>query len=163
MVIGCGGSGKSTFSKELHTKLGLPLVHLDREFFSPGWVEPDRADWEHTMRKLVAADRWILDGNYGGTMNIRFGRADTVFFLAYSRWHCVYYILKRWWNNRGQSRSDMAEGCEEKMEWKFLWYVFRYNDTRRPGILKKLAALPKEKQVYVFRKRQEQNAFLAQL
>lgn len=179
MVIGSGGSGKSTFCKALHAKLGLPLVHLDREFFSPGWVEPDRETWANRMRELVAENAWILDGNYGGTMDIRFERADTVFFLAYSRWVCTYSILIRWWrckwgwkviNSRlaGQTynpRPDMAEGCEEKMEWQFISYVFRYNDTRRPGILKKLDKLRQdsEKKIYVFRKRKEAKKFLASL
>jgi adenylate kinase family enzyme len=80
MVIGCSGSGKSSFSRKLSIKLKLPLIHLDQKYWKPGWVEPEKAEWKRKMEKLVEKEKWVLDGNYGGTMNIRIERADAIVF-----------------------------------------------------------------------------------
>lgn len=169
MIIGCGGAGKSTLARALSEKLQLPMVHLDREYWHPNWVESSKEEWAARMHELVSEDTWVLDGNYGGTMDIRLAVADTVIFLAYSRWVCTYGVLSRWWRNRGKTRSDMAEGCYEKMDWAFLRYVWHYNDTRKPGILKKLSIINENRPpdahatVYVFKNRKEAEVFLKRL
>ncbi|MEO1448559.1 MAG: hypothetical protein AAFV07_03475, partial [Bacteroidota bacterium] len=97
MLIGCGGAGKSTLSRKLHALTGLPLIHLDRHYFGPGWNAMSPEPWTWKVRELVAGERWIIDGNYGGTMDIRLEAADTIIFMNRSSWICVTRILKRWW------------------------------------------------------------------
>ncbi|MEO0341666.1 MAG: DNA topology modulation protein [Bacteroidota bacterium] len=163
MIIGCGGAGKSTLARELREILGLPLVHLDQAYWRPNWEERDKQEWEQIVIQLANRKEWILDGNYGGTMDIRLQRADTVVFLDRSRWVCVFRVLKRWWQTAGRTRPDMAEGCEERLSLHFLHYVFFYNKTRRPGILKKLAQLSSKQTVFQLRTQREIDQFIAGL
>ena len=163
MIIGCGGAGKSTLARELGTLLELPLVHLDQAYWRPNWEERDKHEWAQIVTQLADQPKWILDGNYGGTMDIRLQRADTVVFLDRSSWVCVFRVLQRWWQTRGQTRPDMAPGCEERFSFAFLHYVFFYNKTRRPGILKKLDNLSSKQTVFRLRTQREIDHFIANL
>ncbi len=161
MIIGCGGAGKSTLARKLEEMLGLPLVHLDQAYWKPNWEDRDKEEWGQIVTQLADQKEWILDGNYGGTMDIRLQRADTVLFLDRPRWLCVYHVLKRWWQTRGRTRPDMAPGCEERFSFPFLHYVFYYNQTRRPGILKKLEKLSSKQTVFRLRTQREIDHFIA--
>lgn len=88
-IIGPGGAGKSTLARQLGAITGVPVIHLDREHWKPGWVETPAAEWEERVRELAAAERWIIDGNYGGTLDVRLDRADTVVFLDFGRFRCL--------------------------------------------------------------------------
>jgi hypothetical protein len=75
-IVGSGGAGKSTLARELGQRLGLPVIHLDQRFWRPGWLETETEEWAATQQELAAADRWIRDGNYGATLDVRLaGRA----------------------------------------------------------------------------------------
>jgi adenylate kinase family enzyme len=139
LVVGCGGSGKSTLARALSRKLGLPLVHLDREYWRAGWIEPPRDEWQARVRALCAADDWVIDGNYGDTMELRLARADTVVFLDLPTASCLLGIGRRFLRWRGKPRPDMAEGCPETITGEFLRYVLSYRRTRRAGVLDRLA------------------------
>ncbi|MES2626184.1 MAG: AAA family ATPase, partial [Pseudomonadota bacterium] len=80
-IIGCGGSGKSTLANTLGQKLGLPVHHLDQLYWRPTWIETPKAEWESLQQQLCNQPAWIIDGNYGGTMDLRLAAADTVIFL----------------------------------------------------------------------------------
>jgi adenylate kinase family enzyme len=160
-IIGSGGAGKSTLARQLGDITGLPVVHLDAHFWKPGWVSTPNDEWDATVTELAAGERWILDGNYGRTMELRFARADTVVFVDYSRWLCCYRAVKRRVRYAGRSRPDMAEGCEEKIDLEFLKWIWDYPATRRPGILARLNELRDEgKRVVVLRNPRETRRFL---
>lgn len=151
-IFGCGGAGKSTLARHLGKVTGLPVVHLDREHWQPGWVEPDRAEWHARVAELVAGERWIIDGNYGGTMEMRVERADTVVFMDFPRWLCLYRVSKRALVYRNRTRPDMTPGCDEKIDLKFYRWIWEYRESRRPGILEMLRAAKTEgKRVVVLR------------
>jgi adenylate kinase family enzyme len=78
LVIGSGGAGKSTLSMEVGRVLGLPVLHLDSLHWKPGWTAPGRETWRMTVGELVARDEWVMDGNYGGSLDIRLRAADAV-------------------------------------------------------------------------------------
>lgn len=137
-LIGSPGSGKSTLSKELAGLTGLPLYHLDALYWRPGWQPTPGEEWKELQSDLVAGERWLMDGNYGGTMEIRLQRADLVIFLDLPRWLCLWRALKRAWQNRGQARTDMAPGCPEKVDREFLSYIWHFPDRQRPKILQRL-------------------------
>ena len=94
-IIGPGGAGKSVFAEALGRASGLPVYHLDRYYWRPGWVRVDADEWRAVQAELIARPQWILDGNYGGTMEMRFAAADTVVFLDYSALTCVIGVVKR--------------------------------------------------------------------
>jgi adenylate kinase family enzyme len=139
LVIGSPGSGKSTLATELARKTGLPLIHLDQEYWRAGWVEPDRQDWQQRVAEFVARDRWIMDGNYGGTLAERLARADTVIDLEFPAALCVCRILKRIATSWRRVRPDMAEGCPEHFDLAFLLYTARFPFSARKRTDSKLA------------------------
>lgn len=160
LIIGSGGSGKSTLARQLGARLELPVVHLDQHYFAPGWVEPSPEDWADAVDRLLAEDAWVMDGNYGGTMERRLARADTVVFLDRSRWLCLGRVVRRWLRNLGRTRPDMAPGCPERVELAFIHYILAYPATRRPGVLARLANA-NHARVHRLRSRQDVEAFLA--
>ena len=162
MVIGSGGAGKTTVARELAAATGLPLVHLDRLFWRPGWVRTPTAEWRRVMENLVAADRWIIDGNYGGTMDLRLAAADTVVFLDVPRLRCLTRIAKRALLHRGRVRDDMTPGCPERLTGEFVRWVWSYPPNHRPGILAKLRAFEsKGGRVVVLRSDRDKRDFLS--
>jgi adenylate kinase family enzyme len=160
-IIGSGGAGKSTLARQLGEITGLPVVHLDAHFWKPGWVPTPNVEWDEAVTELAAGERWILDGNYGRTMELRFARADTVVFVDYSRWLCCYRAVKRRVQYAGRSRPDMTEGCEEKIDLEFLKWIWNYPASRRPGIVARLDELRAEgKRVSRLRHPREARRFL---
>lgn len=131
-IVGPGGAGKSTFATALGDVAGLPVVHLDEHFWKPGWVETERERWHALQRELFAADRWIADGNYGGSFDARFARADTVIIVARSRVACVVGALSRSIRNRG--RDIQAKGCPERLQLAFFQWIWRYERDSRPRL-----------------------------
>ncbi|MEA3032655.1 MAG: hypothetical protein QOH86_671 [Sphingomonadales bacterium] len=140
LVIGPPGAGKSTLATAIADHTGLPLVHLDRHHWRPGWVEADKAEWQRQVAALVAAERWVIDGNYSGTLAARLARADTVIWLDFPVWLCLARVFRRAAQYRGKTRPDMAEGCPEQINWEFLLYTVRFPWVGRKRILEKLPA-----------------------
>src|SRR5688572_22342824 len=103
LVIGSGGAGKSTFAKRLAERLGLPLVHLDAIYWRDGWIETPKEEWRGIVARLIGEPRWVMDGNYGGTMDMRLAAADTVIFLDMPRVVCLWRVVKRYFQFRGHA------------------------------------------------------------
>lgn len=139
LVIGSPGSGKSTLATELARRTGLPLIHLDQEHWRPGWIEPAKEEWRQRVAELAALDQWIIDGNYGGTLELRLAHADTVIDLEFPAWLCVWRILKRVATSFGRVRPDMAEGCPEQFNLEFLAYTALFPFAARKRANAKLA------------------------
>ncbi len=163
LVIGCGGSGKSTFSIALSRLTGLPVFHLDQYFWKPNWVEASREEWFGACRELIKADNWILDGNYGSTMEMRMERADTIIFLSMPTWLCVFRIIKRRIQYHGRTRPSITDNCPDRITWEFLHYVMRYRITRRPKILKLMAEQASQKTTVVLNTPKEVRQYLESL
>ncbi len=138
LVIGSPGAGKSTLAHKLADRTNLPLFHLDQMHWLPGWVERGRDEGRAELARILAGDRWIIDGNYGSILPMRLERADTVIWLDYPTWLCLKRVLKRWWQHRGRTRPDMTEGCPERLNLEFLHYVLSF---RRAWQARNAAAL----------------------
>ena len=120
ILIGSGGSGKSTLAKQLGNKLNIKVHHLDVLFWKPNWEGVPKEEQRTVQNELVKEDEWIIDGNYGGTMDIRMNAADTIIFLDIHRTICVYHAFKRVVQYRNKTRPDMGAGCEERFDLQFL-------------------------------------------
>src|SRR4051812_11836598 len=94
VVIGSGGAGKSTLARRIGERLGLPVIHLDAEHWQSGWIEPSKEEWARRVSELVKADAWVIDGNYGGTMDSRLAACDTAIFLDLPRSLCVVRVVR---------------------------------------------------------------------
>ncbi len=72
LIIGCSGAGKSTFARHLHRFLPQhELIHLDRYYWRPGWIETPADEWEIIVNDLISKEQWIMDGGYAGTIGLR--------------------------------------------------------------------------------------------
>ena len=159
MIIGCGGSGKSTLARQLGDKLGLPVVHLDKLFWRPGWVNVSREEFDSLHREALAQEKWIIDGNFDRTMGERVKRCDTVIYLDFSRAACLMGVCKRVLTTYGKVRPDMGEGCPERFDLDFLKWVWNFNKSKREKYHAMLSGLD-GKEIFIFKNRREVAAFL---
>ena len=127
LIIGPCGSGKSTLSLELGGRLNLPVVHMDRLGWLPGWVETDKEDLRRSLLTIVETDRWLIEGNYGSTLDLRLPRADTVVYLDFPIALCLWRVVRRVLRYRGRTRPDMTDGCPERFDLAFFRYVLFSN------------------------------------
>lgn len=163
MIIGCCGAGKSTLARRIHEITQLPLIHLDQHYWKPNWIESEKEEWKSKVAELVQGDTWIIDGNYGGTMDIRMQKADTIVFLDRGKWLCLYRVLKRIYLNYGKTRADMTNGCPERLDFPFLHYVYSYNTKKKPALLERLAKVENKKQVFVLKSDKAVEDFLKKM
>ena len=131
IIIGCGGAGKSTLARQLGEKLNLPVVHLDKLFWKPGWEQISREEFDRLHREALAEERWIIDGNFDRTMAERIRHCDTVIYLDFSRIACLLGVVKRVLTTYGKVRPDMGEGCPERIDFEFLKWVWDFNKNKR--------------------------------
>lgn len=131
LIIGCGGAGKSTLARQLGEKLNLPVVHLDKLFWKPGWVEESQDEFDRKLALELEKPRWIIDGNFNRTMPQRLEKCDTLIYLDFSRWTCLLGVVKRIVTTYGTVRPDMGEGCPERIDLEFLKWVWKYNKDKR--------------------------------
>ena len=131
LIIGCGGAGKSTLARQLGDKLQIPVVHLDKLFWKPGWVEETPEEFDRKLAVELENPRWIMDGNFNRTMPQRVAKCDTIIYLDFSRVACLLGVLKRVITTYGTVRPDMGEGCPERVDLEFLKWVWNYNRDKR--------------------------------
>jgi adenylate kinase family enzyme len=155
MILGSAGSGKSTLARAIGARTGLPVVHLDSLFWKPGWVEPTPEEFVAKHDAAVAADRWVIDGNYSRLFGRRLASADTVIVFDLPRMTCMRGILWRWLKHRGTTRPDMPVGCPEKIDWAFIKWVWNFRERSRDKQLTLAESLRATKSVHVFRSRRE--------
>jgi adenylate kinase family enzyme len=159
-VIGSGGAGKSTFARQLGERTGLPVIHLDGLFWGPNWAPMPKPEWIELERTLIAGERWIMDGNYGSTQDLRLPRADTVIFLDIPRLVCLWSVTRRWAVHRKRARPDMPRN-RDKLELDFVRWIWTYPSQKRPEVIARLAALPPTTSVMRLRSRGAMRDFLA--
>ena len=160
LVIGCCGAGKSTLSKKLEKILKLPLIHLDKYYHKPNWEEPEKEEWEQVLRKLVKQKRWIMDGNYADSFDIRFPLADTIIYLDYPSIKCCLRVIKRNITYFRKKRSDIADGCKERFDLFFLKFVLTFNYKNRENIYNRLENIKTTKEVIILKNDKEADLFL---
>lgn len=163
MIIGCGGAGKSTLARLLREKTGLPVIHLDQIFWSPGnWQHLGKTEFDALLTAQAQKEKWIIDGNYNRTLELRLQKADTVIYLDYSRWQCLRGWLKRVITYWGTARPDMAPGCKEWFDPEFVKWLWRYNRDSRQRNYELIAKYPNAKPI-ILKNRRQVRKFLDQI
>lgn len=158
MIIGNAGAGKSTLARTLSEKLKLPLHHLDKIFWLPGWKPIEHDVMTEKVLKIIDEDEWVIDGNYKRTITQRIDRADTIIYLNFRTISCLYGIIKRRIQNK--KRTDIAEGCPEKIDMEFLNWVIFYKRRSGKQIRELLKSQPAEKNIIELINRKEVNEFM---
>ncbi len=163
MIVGSGGAGKSTFARKLSDQTGLPLIHLDRIFWNPGWIPTPSEQWEECVRNLCKGERWIVDGNYSGSLSIRMERCDAIVFLDLPRTECLRGVLCRWLAHRSSPRPELPEGCQETLNREFLRWIWDYPSQTRPKILAALESAGPTVEIVTIRRRKQTRQILDSL
>ncbi len=157
LILGCPGSGKSTFARALAARTGLPLVHLDNIWWRADGTHVPREEFDRALETLLRGEQWIMDGDYSRTYEVRIRAADTVVFLDYPEDVCMDGIRAR----VGQPRPDMP-WAETVLDPELVAQVQSYARDNRPQVLALLQKYP-EKRSLIFTARQEADRWLSRL
>jgi len=126
-IIGYSGSGKSTLARQLAEEYSIPVLHFDRVQFRPNWeIRPQASKEMMTKTFLDLHKDWVIDGNYSKlSFERRMEEADVIIMLLFNRFSCLYRVTRRYWKYKNATRSDMADGCQEKLDAEFVKWVLR--------------------------------------
>jgi adenylate kinase family enzyme len=160
LIIGSGGAGKSTLARRLGEVLNIEVFHLDKLYWQPNWIEPPKDDWKNTVEEILKRDSWIIDGNFGGTLEMRLQACDTAIFLDFPPVVCLYRILKRRLKYRNTNRPDMSVGCNEKVDLKFLGWIWNYRKINKPKVEELLRLVEGEKNIIRLQSNRQIKEFL---
>ena len=159
IVIGCPGSGKSTFSKKLHQRTGIPLIHLDMMYWNADRTTVEKSVFRERLSTAIQKNKWIIDGNYGSTIELRLQACDTVVFLDYPLDVCLDGIMER----RGKARTDIPWiESEDEEDAEFIEFVKSFRHQSRPKIIELLYKYS-HKDINIFKNRDEADKFLNQI
>lgn len=149
MIIGCPGAGKSTFARWLRNQTGLPLYYLDMLWHKPDKTNITRGEFDFLLREIVEREAWIIDGNYGRTLEMRLKECDTVFLLDLPTDVCLAGAKSR----IGQKREDMP-WMEEQLDEEFREWILNFSRDEMPHVYAMLDQY-KDKRIIIFKSREE--------
>ncbi len=157
-VLGCPGGGKSTFSRALSSKLGIPLIHLDMLYHKPDRTVTPREEFDRLLSDAMNGDAWILDGNYNRTMERRIAASDTVFLVDLPVEACIAGAQSR----IGIKRSDLP-WVEDSLDETFRQWILDFPRDQLPRIYALLETYREGRNIIVFHSHEEMDVFLKQL
>lgn len=155
MIIGSPGAGKSTFARKLRDMTGLPLYYLDLLWHKPDRTNISGEEFDRKLDEIVRKDKWIIDGNYQRTLETRLKECDTVFLLDYPLETCLAGAESR----IGEKREDLP-WTEQELDEAFRQWIIDFPQTQLPRIYELLEEYRGEKEIVIFKTRQEENAYL---
>ena len=131
-IIGYSGSGKSTLARNLAEAYNLPVLHFDRVQFRPNWeIRPQASKEIMTKTFLDLHPSWVIDGNYSRlSFERRMEEADVIVMLLFNKASCLYRVTRRYLTHKNSSRPDMADGCNEKLDWEFIKWILKDGRTK---------------------------------
>ena len=155
IVIGCLGSGKTTFSEKLRDRLDLPLYYLDAIWHKPDRTHISREEYDGRLSEILKEDRFIIDGNYNRTLEPRLAAADTVFLFDLPVEVCLDGAISR----LGKERYDVP-WIDTELDPAFEREIIAFPEKSLPKIYDLLEKYKETKRVVIFRRREEADAFL---
>lgn len=158
IVIGCPGAGKSTFSQNLSSILKIPVYHLDLLWHREDKTTISRDDFDDILGKILCKSSYIVDGNYQRTLEMRLKASDTVFLLDYTTEICLSGANER----VGKERADLP-WIEEKVSEDFKQKILDFSNDKLPKIYDLLAKYRDNKNIIIFKNRDEANEYLKEL
>lgn len=159
LIMGIPGAGKSTFTNKLGTRLNREVIHLDKLYYESGWKHiQTKEQWRQTVHELISKDKWILDGNYRGTLDIRLPRASAVILFNFNKLICFYRIFKR--ALKKEQPFDKAEGNIDKVSASLIKKVIKFPQV---NMLEMVNKCRDTKRVFVVNNQAEADKLLEEL
>lgn len=158
IIIGCPGSGKTTFAEKLRDKTGLPLYYLDAIWHKPDKTHISREDFDDRIREIFAEDEWIIDGNYSRTIEMRLKKCDTVFLFDLPAEVCLQGATER----LGKGRYDMP-WIDTEIDPEFKREIEHFSIDVLPEIYNLLEKHGQNKKIVVFKTREMADEFICNL
>ena len=150
IVIGSPGAGKSTFSRKLRERTGLPLFYLDMLWHKPDKSNISREEFNRELNEILQQDEWIIDGNYLRTLKMRLDTCDTVFFLDYPLQVCMEGAKSR----IGKEREDMP-WKETELDEDFRRCIMDFPKEQLPQMYQVLGEYKEKRDIITFHSREE--------
>ena len=150
IVIGSPGSGKSTFSRKLRDKTGLPLHYLDMIFHNPDRTTVSREIFDEKLSRILETEQWIIDGNYQRTLPLRFDKCTEVFLFDLPVEQCLEGAASR----VGTQREDLP-WVENAFDPEFKQYILDFQKDQMPAIRNLLEKYSSSRMITVFHSRKE--------
>ena len=157
IVIGCPGSGKTTFAEKLKDKTGLPLYYLDAIWHKPDKTHIPHEEFDTRLGEILSEDVWIIDGNYSRTIERRIAACDTVFLFDLPTEVCLAGAMSR----VGKERYEMP-WIETEFDPEFKKQIEEFPTTTLPAIYELLEKY-NDRNITVFKSRQEADIYLKTL
>ena len=157
IVIGCPGSGKTTFAEKLRDRTDLPLFYLDAIWHKPDRTHISRDDFDARLKEILSEDSWIIDGNYSRTLEMRLVGADTVFLFDLPFEICLDGAISR----LGRGRYDMP-WIDTELDPRLKAEIENFKIENLPRIYEILSKY-KEKNIIVFKSREEADDYIKKL
>ena len=155
IVIGCPGSGKTTFSKKLSAINGYPVFHLDAVWHKPDKTHIERSEFDSALSEIMRRDAWIIDGNYARTIEKRLEICDTAVLFDLPTDVCIKGAEAR----LGRERADIP-WVETELNPTFRAEIENFRERTLPGIYELLEKYKEMVKVIVFKDRKEADRFL---
>lgn len=162
-IVGATAVGKSTLAERLARLLDLPAYHLDSLFWRPGWLPTPEDEWDELLHRLVAGERWIIDGGFTQSMRMRFEAADTLIFLDLPRRVSFASVFRRRLLYGARPAPGMAQGCRPMFNLRLLRWIWTFPEDHRPVIVRALADYGDGRNVIHVKSRRELRRFISSL
>lgn len=158
LIIGLQGSGKSTFANKLGQSLDRKVIHLDKLYYRSGWQAVSKPEWQEILKEVTLQKEWIIDGNYHSSLDARIELADTIVFLNFPKWLCLFRAYKR--SFKKDQPFDKAKGNNEKVSFDLIKKILRYPKNE---VLNKLEKHKNTKKIFILKNSNEAEALLIEL
>lgn len=158
IIIGSPGSGKSTFARKLRDITNLPLYYLDMLWHKKDRTNISREEFDEKLEKILKKDKWIIDGNYQRTIEMRLKECDTVFLMDYPLEVCLSGAEER----VGKKREDLP-WIEEKIDEEFKQIIVDFSKNKLPQIYKLLEKYQQNKNIVIFKSREEADNYIKKM
>ena len=158
IVIGCPGSGKTTFAEKLNVRTGLPLFYLDAIWHKPDRTHISRDEYDMRLSEILKTDEWIIDGNYSRTIETRVKVCDTVFMFDLPTEVCLQGAISR----LGKERYDVP-WIDTKLDPSLKKEIEEFSDKVLPDIYNILDKYKDGREIIIFKSRSQADEYLNKL